>query len=122
MVSESERPVLIYDRIATNRRNTLLLLVAFFLITSALIIAVGYIMGLPLAFSPFIVLFVLLYAAFAYFASDSVALAVAGARGPLREDQEPLLYNTVENLCIGSGLPMPRVYVIEDGAMNAFAT
>jgi heat shock protein HtpX len=117
-----QQPVLIYDRISSNKRKTFLLLVAFFVITSIAVIAVGYIMGLPLAFSPFIVLFVLLYAAFSYFASDSVALAVSGARGPVTEDQEPQLYRTVENLCIGAGLPMPKVYVIEDGAMNAFAT
>jgi heat shock protein HtpX len=133
MVSEFERPVLVYDRIATNRRNTMLLLVAFFLITSALIIAVGYLMGLPVAFSPFIVLFVLIYVAVAYFAPEIVGPAVSGARGPGTVDhaphqkknlqhQSPLLYNTVENLSIGSGLPMPKVYVIEDGAMNAFAT
>jgi heat shock protein HtpX len=79
-------------------------------------------MGLPLAFSPFIALFVLLYAAFSYFASESVALAVSGARGPLGAEDEPLLYHTVENLCIGAGIPMPKVYIIEDGAMNAFAT
>jgi hypothetical protein len=54
-----QQPVLIYDRISSNKRKTFLLLVAFFVITSIAVIAVGYIMGLPLAFSPFIVLFVL---------------------------------------------------------------
>ena len=121
-MSELQQPVLIYDRIAANRRRTWLLLGAFAIITSIAIIAIGYMMGLPVAFSPFILLFVLLYAAFSYYASDSVALAVSGARGPVSEEQEPLLYRTVENLCIGAGLPMPKVYVIEDGAMNAFAT
>lgn len=122
MTAEFEKPVLIYDRIASNKRKTFLLLFAFFVLTSVAVIAVGYYMGLPLGASPFIMLFVLIYAAFAYFGSDSVALAVSGARGPVSEEQEPLLYRTVENLCIGAGLPMPKVYVIEDGAMNAFAT
>lgn len=120
-MSELDRPVLVYDRIASNKRKTFLLLMAFFVLTSVAVIALGYVAGLPLAFSPFIVLFVLLYAAFSYFASDSVALAVSGARGPISETEEPMLYRTVENLSIGSGLPMPKVYVIEDGAMNAFA-
>lgn len=122
MAEELQQPVLVYDRIAANRRRTFVLLLAFFLVTSAAVISIGVIMGLPLAFSPFIVLFVLLYAGFSYFASDSVALAVSGARGPVSEEQEPMLYRTVENLCIGAGLPMPKVYVIEDGSMNAFAT
>jgi heat shock protein HtpX len=121
-VQEAEQPVLVYDRIASNRRNTLILLLAFFILTTAAVIGFSVILGLPLAFSPFIALFVALYAAFSYFASDGVALAVSGAHGPLTEQDEPLLYHTVENLCIGAGLPMPRVYVIEDGAMNAFAT
>lgn len=121
-MTELQHPILVYDRIDMNRRRTTLLLLAFFLITSVAVISIGYVLGLPLAFSPFIVLFVLLYAGFSYFASDSVALAVSGAKGPLSQGDEPLLYNTVENLCIGAGLPMPKVYVIEDGAMNAFAT
>lgn len=122
MSADAQQPVLVYDRIGSNRRETFFLLLAFFLITSVAVIAVGYLAGLPLVFSPFIMLFVLLYAAFSFFASDSVALAVSGARGPLSETDEPLLYHTVENLCIGAGLPMPKVYVIEDGSMNAFAT
>jgi heat shock protein HtpX len=121
-VSDTQEPVLVYDRIASNRRKTFLLLLAFFVITSVAVIAIGYVLGLPLAFSPVIVIFVLVYAAFSYYASDSVALAVSGATGPVTENDEPLLYRTVENLCIGAGLPMPKVYVIEDGAMNAFAT
>ncbi len=122
MSSEAESPVLVYDRIASNRRKTFVLMFAFFVVTSAAVIAFTYFAGLPFAFSPFVVLFVLMYTVFAYYASAGVALAVSGARGPLAQNDEPLLYNTIENLCIGSGLPMPKVYVIEDGAMNAFAT
>ena len=77
--------------------------------------------GLPLGLSPVIIVFVLGFAAFSYFGSDSVALAVSGAK-PVAKEQEPELFRTVENLCIGAGLPMPKVYVIEDGSMNAFAT
>jgi heat shock protein HtpX len=121
-VEGAQQPVLVYDRIDSNRHKTFLLLLAFFVLTSLAVIGIGYLMGLPLAFSPFIALFVLLYAAFSYFASESVALAVSGARGPLGAEDEPLLYHTVENLCIGAGIPMPKVYIIEDGAMNAFAT
>src|SRR5207302_1438677 len=61
------------------------------------------------------------YALFSYYASASVALAVSQAHEVTREE-EPELHRVVENLSIGSGLPMPKVYVIEDGAPNAFAT
>ena len=63
----------------------------------------------------------LVFAAFSYFGSAGVALAVSGAK-PVSQEQEPELFRSVENLCIGAGLPMPKVYVIEDGSMNAFAT
>lgn len=118
----AEQPVLIYDRIAANRRKTFALLLLFFVIVFVAASALGYYAGLPVGLSPVIFVIVLLFALFSYFGSASVALAVAGARGPLSKDQEPELYRTVENLSIGAGLPMPKVYVIEDGSMNAFAT
>lgn len=63
----------------------------------------------------------ILYAVFQYFASSSVAMAMTGAREITKKDN-PRLYNTVENLSITTGLPMPKVYIIEDSAPNAFAT
>lgn len=117
-----QEPVLIYDRIEANRRKTVLLMGGFFVIVSALVIAVTYIAGLPLGFSPFIMAATLVFIVFSYFGSASVALAVSGARGPLREEDDRELFRLVENLCIGAGLPMPKIYIIEDGAMNAFAT
>jgi heat shock protein HtpX len=120
-VEEAQQPVLIYDRIAANRRKTLILLVGFFLVVAGACTAVGILANLPVGAAPFIVLFVLVFAAFSYFGSDSVALSVGNAH-EVDEAAEPELHHAVENLCIGAGLPMPRVYVIEDGAMNAFAT
>jgi heat shock protein HtpX len=116
-----QEQVLIYDRIAANRRRTFLLMIAFFLITAGAATAIGIIAGLPPGLAPIVIVFVLLFVAFSYFGSDSVALGVSGAR-QVGETEERDLYRLVENLCIGSGLPMPKVYVIEDGSMNAFAT
>jgi heat shock protein HtpX len=56
-----------------------------------------------------------------YWNSDKVALAVTRAK-PADPQVYARLHNLVEGLCIGSGLPMPRLYVIEDAAPNAFAT
>lgn len=114
-------PVLIYDRIGSNRRSTWLLMILFIAITGVFATIIGYAMGLPLTFAPFAFAGLAVYAAFSYYASASVALAVSGAHEVTRE-QEPELYRIVENLSIGSGLPMPKVYVIEDGAPNAMAT
>ena len=54
--------------------------------------------------------------------SDRVILAISGAKEIEAKRQAPELYRTVENLCLGSGLPLPKIYVLEDSAPNAFAT
>ena len=56
-----------------------------------------------------------------YYASTAVVLAISGGHEVTKEE-EPELYRVVENLSIGSGLPMPKVYVVEDDSPNAFAT
>jgi heat shock protein HtpX len=58
---------------------------------------------------------------FSYYYSDKMVMAISGAKQIQKKDS-PTLFRTVENLCIASGLPMPKVYVIDDSAPNAFAT
>jgi len=116
-----QQPVLIYDRISANRWNTVWLLGSFVLLLGGLSIAVGWLLGLPYPFAPLLIIPFLVFAIASYYASSTIALGISGAREVTKE-QEPELYRTVENLCIGAGLPMPKVYVIEDGSPNAFAT
>jgi len=116
-----QQPVLIYDRIDQNRRSTFLLMFLFVLLLGAFATAIGIVVGLPPKYAAIVAVPVLLFALFSYYASTRVTLAISGAR-PVTKADEPELYRTVENLCIGAGLPMPQVYVIEDGAPNAFAT
>jgi heat shock protein HtpX len=116
-----DRPVLIYDRIAKNKRQTWLMMLLFVLILGTFVTVVGYVLGMPLEAAPFAFAALGAYALFSYYASSRVALAVSQAQ-PVAKEQEPELYRIVENLSIGSGLPMPKVYVIEDEAPNAFAT
>ncbi len=56
-----------------------------------------------------------------YFYSDKIVLGISRAK-PIKKNDQPELYRTVENLCIASGLPLPKIYIIEDTAPNAFAT
>jgi heat shock protein HtpX len=58
----------------------------------------------------------------AYWFSDKLVLSMANARRIESKEEFPDLYNTLENLCITAGLPMPKLYVIDDPAPNAFAT
>ncbi len=120
-MAETQQRVLIYDRIDANRRSTLLLLFVFVALLAGASIAMGIVLGLPYPFAPLLIIPFLIIALVSYYSSSRVALAISQAR-EVTEDGEPELFRTVENLCIGAGLPMPKVYVIEDGSPNAFAT
>lgn len=117
----TEQPTLVYDRIDQNRRNTFLLLVVFVALVAGVAIAIGIVLGLPYPYAPLLIIPFLLFAVFSYYSSSRVTLAISQAR-PVTKEEEPELFRIVENLCIGAGLPMPEVYVIEDGSPNAFAT
>jgi heat shock protein HtpX len=114
-------PVLIYDRIARNKRQTWIMMFIFVVALGGFVTLVGLAFGMPFWGIGIIFAGLIVYAIFSYYASARVALAVSSAHEVTKE-QEPVLYNTVENLSIGSGLPMPKVYVVEDSAPNAFAT
>lgn len=112
-----------YDAIAANRIRTVVLLGVFTLLVTALGFVFGEYLqpGGGLAVMPFAVGFSALSSAGSYFAGDKVVLGQSHAR-ELREGEEPQLRNIVEALAIGSGLPMPKLYLIDDSAPNAFAT
>ncbi len=109
------------DLIASNKRRTALLLIGFVVLVAIVGIAVGSLAGSGT--NGLIVAFVIsaVFAFASYWKSDSVALAVSRAH-PADEVTYKRLHNLVEGLCIASGLPKPRVFVIEDSAPNAFAT
>ncbi len=69
----------------------------------------------------FIGIFAIGYSIFGYFAGAKMALAVNGAK-EIQKSDDPRLWRTVENLAITDGLPMPKVYIMDDPAPNAFAT
>ncbi|MGB6895510.1 MAG: M48 family metalloprotease, partial [Dehalococcoidia bacterium] len=117
----AQQPVLVYDRIGQNRRNTFLLMAAFVALVACCAIAVGIVLGMPYPYAPLLIIPFLIVALLGYYSSSRITLAISQAREVTKED-EPELFRTVENLCIGAGLPMPKVYIIEDGSPNAFAT
>jgi len=109
-----------YEQIASNKRRTVILLLVFLALLWALGFLIGKATGKPdLLFV--LGIFSLSYAAFSYFAGAKMALAVNGAQEITKKDN-PRLWRTVENLSITDGLPMPRVYIMDDPSPNAFAT
>ncbi len=109
-----------YKQIAANKRNTVLIM--FFFV--ALIAAIGWLVAYLLHdwwISAWVLLAAIVYAVIQYFASAQLAVMMTGAK-QIKKKDNPRLYNTVENLSIATGLPMPKVYIIDDPAPNAFAT
>lgn len=110
-----------YRAIAANKRNTWFIMLAFLVIIGALGLLADYLYGG--GFSIFIgtLIGAAAYTLFQYFAAGRQALSMAGAR-PIEKADNPRLYRIVENLAITEGLPMPKVYIVDDPAPNAFAT
>ena len=115
-----------YAQIARNKRNTYLLFLVFFLLIGILAYVISvvleYVVGIGFVF--FFTIFgflTILFAVISYYKSDSIVTAVSGAKEASKE-QFAQLHNIVEEMCLASGLPKPRIFVINDTAINAFAT
>ena len=110
-----------YSAIARNKRNTWFILIGFVLVLGLIGLLAGWLAGNNWWITAFILVFSAGYATFQYFAADREALAMSGAI-PVTQAEAPRYYRLVENLCITTGTPMPKLYVVEDPAPNAFAT
>ena len=112
-----------YRAIAANKRNTWIIMVFFVAIVAGL----GYVFDLYFSGGGTGAVFfgvligALIYVAIQYYSSGNQALSMAGAK-PITKADNPRLYRIVENLAITTGLPMPKVYIVDDPAPNAFAT
>ncbi|MCA9330544.1 M48 family metalloprotease [Candidatus Saccharibacteria bacterium] len=109
-----------YSEIAANKRKTVFIMLFFVAFTGLFgWLFAGY-LG-DQAITPYVLLGVGVYVVISYFAGSRMALAVNGAKEITAKDN-PRLWRIVENLAITDGLPMPKVYVMDDPAPNAFAT
>jgi heat shock protein HtpX len=124
-MSESPYEGTFRERIAVNRRSSLLLIAAFL----AFVAVFGYVIGYAWVGDPRGALFGLALAFVVgtvsglatYYGGDRMVLAASRAK-EISHDDAPVLFNVVEEMAIAAGLPMPKVYIIEDSAPNAFAT
>ena len=109
-----------YSQISSNKRRTVFLMFFFLAILWALAYLISKATGQPdLLFV--LGIFSIAYAIYSYFAGSKMALALNGAK-EIRKSDDPRLWRIVENLSITDGLPMPRVFIMEDPSPNAFAT
>ncbi len=111
--------------VAANKRNSVVLVIAFIVFICVLGGVLGWaIWGDWRAAVPSIAIALAVSLAMAligYYSGPQAVLALSGAR-PISRQQDPQLYNVMEELTVASGLPMPKLHLIETPAMNAFAT
>jgi len=114
-----------HDLIARNKRNSALLILLFLLFFVGLGLLIGTVwggtwhFGIVVSVIAGVVAFFLTLAS--YYGGSSALLGMSRAREITKAD-DPQLFNVVEEMCIAGGLPLPRIYLINDTAMNAFAT
>jgi heat shock protein HtpX len=114
-----------YDQISANRRNSVLLALAVVVLLAALGFAIGYALtgsaSGAVGTTAFAIVIGLIAALGSYYAGDQLVLAVSGAK-EVDEASAPQLLNVVREMAIAANVPMPKVYLIDDSAPNAFAT
>lgn len=110
-----------FELIRANKRRSVMLMVGFVVVLTLAGAAFGWAIGNGAAGTVIALVASAVIAFGSYWKADTIALAVSRAH-PADPQQYRRLYNLVEGLCIASGLPMPRIYIVDDPAPNAFAT
>lgn len=109
-----------YGQIAANKRKTVLLMVVFIVLVAGLGWLFGAYVDEPLI-TPYVLVGAGIYVLITYFTGSKLALSINGAK-EIQKSDNPRLWRMVENLSITEGMPMPKVYIMDDPAPNAFAT
>lgn len=111
----------VYESVAANKRRTWVIMAMFILFATA----TAWVLGEALGYGPSFVGWAIILSGFmslgSYWWSDKIILTISSAR-PANRKEHFNFYTVAENLAIGAHLPKPRLYVIDDTAMNAFAT
>jgi heat shock protein HtpX len=113
---------IMFDEVKNNQLKSYFLIFVFIILISFLGVIIGIIYGSVYFGLIISLLFGFFYCLIAYFSGDSMILALSGAK-EVKKSEYPYLFNTIEGLTIAAGLKtIPKAFVIEDSAMNAFAT
>ncbi|MEN2983714.1 MAG: zinc metalloprotease HtpX [Dictyoglomaceae bacterium] len=120
-MKKSLKPLTFYDAIDSNKKKTWLIVFLISLLLFIVVYAISYWSELGWISVPIAFLAVFFTNFYAYYNSDKIILNISGAREPTKEEY-PYLINVVEGLSIAGGIPVPKIYVIDDPSPNAFAT
>ena len=110
----------LYTHADSNIRKTWLYLTGFLLFIILIAWIISYFLGSSLILY-IAVIYSVLVSFFGYWYSDKIVLGMTRAK-PIEKSDNPELYRLVENLCITAGLPLPKIYIIQESQANAFAT
>lgn len=111
----------IYEEIAGNRRKSYLFILLFVVLIVILGYALGALWNFPYLGLGVALVFSIVYTLIIFYSGDRAILALSSAK-PVKREDYPHLYNSVEGLAIAAGIPTPKIYMIDDSAINAFAT
>ncbi|MBU7455754.1 zinc metalloprotease HtpX [Leuconostoc fallax] len=114
---------MLFEQIQSNKRKTIVLLVAFIIFVAIVGAAVGYLLWRSLEFGIIAgIIIAVIYMTIMISNSTSVVMAMNNAHEITSSDQSPELWHTVEDMAMVAQVPMPRVFIIDDQSPNAFAT
>lgn len=111
----------IYSQINSNKIRTWIIIVLFIAFITTLLYVYGKAGGYGLSYAGIALIISGLMSFGSYYYSDKMILGMSKA-SEIQKNNNPRLFRIVENLCIGAGIPMPKIYIIDDSAPNAFAT
>lgn len=111
----------IYSEISQNKWRTWLIMSLFVVFITTIAFVFGKASGYGLSYAGVALIFAGLMSIGSYYFSDKLVIATTGA-SEIKKADEPQLFRLIENLAIGAGLPMPRIYIMKDPSPNAFAT
>lgn len=112
---------LMFEEVRKNKIKSVFLIIIFMIIIASLGALIGFVYGNVYFGLIMASIITMTYITFSYFSGDRLILAVSNAH-EVSKKEFPYLYHTIEALAISAGIPTPKAYVIEDSALNAFAT
>jgi len=110
-----------FSEVRENKIKSVLLMTVFIVMIGVLGAVIGIVWGSTWFGLIIALIFGIVYSLIGYYSGDSMILSMSGAK-PVTKKEYPYLYHTLEGLAIAGGIPTPKAYVIDDSAMNAFAT
>src|SRR3990167_1709915 len=111
----------LYDAISENKRNSVIIIIAFIIIALGLSYFLGFVFANAFIGLIFGIIFILIMILIGYYSGDSLILSMHHAKEVAKKD-DPYLVNTVEGLALAAGIPTPKIYIINENSPNAFAT